>query len=108
MEMADMDSQECNTHKELRPSHITKSEEDTCKIIQPISNFINPFDVKNKDALYCLSLGAPAANDVEQDLLQADKIGKKAHITFVQERLVEKTKSFNAPIKKQNLKPFKT
>lgn len=106
MARVDMDSQECTTHKDLRPSQITRSEEDTCKVTRAIENFINPFEVDNKDALYCLSSGAPVPKDVERDLLQGEKIGQEAHSTFVKERLIEKTKSFNAPIKRLNLKTF--
>lgn len=106
MEMADMDSQDCSTHKDLRPSQITRSEDDTRKVLQAIRNFINPFEVENKDVLYCLSSGAPATKDIEHDLLRAVKVGKEAYDHFVQERLLDKTKSFNAPIKKNNLKTF--
>lgn len=67
---------------------------------------MNPFEIDNKEVLYCLSSGAPIPRAVEEDLLQADKVGKEAHMTFVKERLVENTKSFHEPIKKQNLKTF--
>ena len=62
----------------------------------------------DKTHLYCLSSGAPASKEIEEDLLNADKVGKQAYSSFVQERLIDKTKSFNAPIKKLNLKTFAT
>ena len=51
MEMADMDkyhNQEFISHKELRPSQITRSEEDTCKVVQAICIFINPFESRKQ------------------------------------------------------------
>ena len=99
-----MDSQEATSHKEVRGSQIVKSEQDTCSVLQAISNFTNPFTIEDKDALYCLSFGAPVPQDVESDILMADDIGKKAHREFVQKRLVEKKTTFHSPVKKQNLK----
>ena len=95
-----MDSTECSPHKDLRQSQVVHSEENTCKVVEAISNFINPFEVENGEVLYCLSSGAPAPREVEQDLLSVDEIGQKAYTRFVHERLMEKTKSFNDPIKK--------
>ena len=108
LHLADMDDEECTSHKDLRYEQISKSEDDTGKVMQAISNFINPFEVENKNTLYCLSSGAPVPKDIEHNLLNADKIGKEAYNTFVKERMVDKTKSFNPPIKKLNLKTFAT
>ena len=96
-----MDSQESTSHKEVRRSQISKSEQDTCSVIQAISNFTNPFTVEDKDALNCLSSGAPLPSHVENDVLVADEIGKKAHQEFVHERLVDKKTSFHSPVKKK-------
>jgi len=85
IEMADMDSQDYSSHKDLRPSSIHQSEETVSKVLEAIAGFTNPFEMENKDNLYCLSSGAPAPSDIEQDLLQADRVGKEAHETFVQE-----------------------
>ena len=106
MELADMDSADCTSHKDLRSSHIIQSEEDTCKVVEAISNFINPFEVDCHSKLYCLSSGAPVPSDVEEDLLQAEKKGTQAHDAFVQERLFDCTKSFHSPISRQKLKTF--
>lgn len=53
-----------------------------------------------------LITGAPAPRDTEDDLLKAQMEGAEAHDTFVQDRLVDKTKSFHSPIKKMKLKTF--
>jgi hypothetical protein len=104
--MAEMDNTESSSHKELRPSNIVQSEEHKAKVVEAISNFINPFKVECHNLLYCLSSGSPAATYVEEDLLQADSIGKEAHNTFIQERLVDNTKSFHSPITRRKLKTF--
>ena len=106
LEMVNMDSSKSNSHKDLRASQITQSEEDTCRVMQAIDNFINPFQVESKDVLYCLSSGAPAPSDVEKDLLEADQRGKEAYREFIGERLIERNKSFHDPIKKVKLKAF--
>ena len=107
-EIANMDSRESTSHKEVRRSQILKSEQDTCSVIQAISNFTNPFTIEDKDALYCLSSGAPLPSHVQNDVLMADEIGKKAPQEFVHERLVDKKTSFRSPVKKNNLKTFAT
>ena len=102
-----MDSQESTSNKEVRRSQILKSEQDTCSVRQAISNFTNSFTIEDKDALYCLSSGAPLPSHVENDALM-DEIGKKAHQEFVHERLVDKKTSLHSPVKKNNLKTFAT
>ena len=46
----------------------------------------------------CLSSGAPEAKDIEDGLLNADRVGEEAYKTFIQERLFAKSIRFNAPI----------
>ena len=67
-----------NSHKDVRPSEIADSEEATKKVLQAISNSINPFAVEDKDSLYWLSSGAPASKDIEEDLLMMAKVRKEA------------------------------
>ena len=43
-------------------------------------------------------------SNVENDILMADEIGKKAQKEFVQERVVDKKISFHVSVKKQNPK----
>ena len=106
MELTGMESQGCSTHKDIRTSEILRSETDVRKVVDAITSFINPFDVEDKDVLYCLSSRVPAPPEVEQDLLSADNRGKILHEAFVKERLIKKEKSFHEPIKKQKLKTF--
>ena len=101
-----MDNQDTGTHKDLRPSQIADSEKETCSAVAAILNFINPFNVEDKDTLFCLSSGSPATDDVASDLLGTDEVGEKACRTFVEERLIMKITDFNAPIKRLGLKTF--
>ena len=106
-EIANINTLESTSHKEVRCSQILKSEQDTCCIMEAINNFINPFTTQDKDTRYCLSSGGPVPSIVENDILMSDEIGKKAQKQFVQDRLIDKTVSFHAPVKKQNLKNFR-
>ena len=106
MEMVDMDNTDSSSHKDIRKSEIQHSEADVRMVVDAISNFLNPFEVENKDVLYCISPGAPALADVEEDLLSADMSGNKARDEFIKDRLVKKTTSFFDPVKKQRLKTF--
>ena len=105
-EIANIDTLESTSHKEVRSSQILKSEQDTCCVVEAISNFINPFTIEDKDTLYYLLSGAPVPSNVAKDILMSDEIVKKAHKQFVQDRLIDKTVSFHASVKKQNLKTF--
>ena len=73
-------------------------------MINAFSNFVNPFDVRNIDILYCLSSGAFATKVIEQSLLSAVDVGENAFEAF-KKRLVE-DKDFYAPIKRMNIKIF--
>ena len=55
-----------------------------------VINFLNPFSppsLQENDKLYNLLSGAPVPQDIEVDLLRADKAGAKARKDFVNERL---------------------
>ena len=105
-EIANINTLESTSHKEVRCSQILKSEQDTCCVMEAINNFINPFTTEDKDMLYCLSSSAPAPSTVENDILTSDEIRKNMHKQFVQDRIIDKTLSFHVPVKKQNLTNF--
>ena len=106
MQLTDMESSETTSHKNLRSPHICQTEKDALKVVAAVGNFINAFEVDCHSHLYCLSSGAPASEDVKEGLLEAERKGLEAHDAFVKERLVESSKSFHDPIKKQKLKTF--
>ena len=104
MEKVDMDNTDSSSHKDIRKSEIQHSEADARKVVDAILNFVNPSEVESKDLLYCISSGAPAPADVEEDLFSADMSGNKAHDEFIEDRHIKKTASFFYPVKKQRLK----
>lgn len=102
-ELADMTSSESKAHKDIRPTKVIATEKDVVKILDSFSNFINPFEVDNKDVLFYISSGAPATKDIQDDLLRADEVGQNALSKFIKERLVEKNVSFHSPLSRQDL-----
>ena len=70
---------------------------------ESIFGVTNPFNINDKDNLYCISSGARVPKYHENDLLSAKLRGKQAKETFIQERLVTGEK-FIKPVKWMNLK----
>ena len=90
--------------KHFRSAQIQQNEEDVTKLCKAFGNFINPFDIECRDALYCLSSGAKAPPVIEKELLKVEEFRKEAFKDFVQTRLLEKTVTFHSPMQKQKLK----
>ena len=105
--MADMltESNEGDKHKDMRPSEIRRSERNVKSTIGAIESFLNPFEVDNRDELYCISSGAPASTEIEIDVLGAEETGEKAKEEYIKERLLKK-ENFFEPLKRKNLKTF--
>ena len=82
------------------------SESNTKKVVGAICGFTNPFEVENRDELYCLSSGIPANSTVSDNLPQATDLGKKAMEQFIKERLVDRTKKFHDPVTRMKLQTF--
>ncbi len=89
------------SHKDSSPSEIAKSERAVQQVVTAFQNFLNPFNIESGDHLYCISSGRPATNAVATDLLSVDSIGQAAYRNFIEERFVQKSVSFHAPIRKQ-------
>jgi hypothetical protein len=73
------------------------------KVAEAIVGFINPFEMEQKDKLYCISYGASATSEIERDVIFAEAFGADAKVDFISERL-EKHEKFFDPIKRLNLK----
>jgi hypothetical protein len=106
LDMAGMTNSEESAHKDIRPSEMRRSEADLQILMTSFKNFVNPFEVEIKESLFCLSSGAQAPVEVASDLLKAESIGKQAFGRFVQERLIEKSLKFHAPLRRQSLKTW--
>ena len=90
-------------HKDMRPAEVRNSEKIVNRAICAVKNFLNPFDVPDKQRLYCLSSGASVDSNVEHCVLTAETLGKEAKEKFVKDRL-EKKDHFFEPVKRMNLK----
>ena len=83
-----------------------KSESDVQKMVQSFKVFLNPFDSPGSDKLVSLSSRLQAPSDIETDLSTLQQHGIQQYKKFIRERLIEKTTSFHASIKKANKKTF--
>ena len=90
--MADMltESNEGDKHKDLRPSEIRRSEKCVQNATEAIKGFLNPFNVDDREKVYCLSSGAPSTDEIEDEVLCAWKAGEDAKELFITERLMKK------------------
>ena len=105
LSMADMltESRGTKKHKDLRPAEVKNREKMVNRATGAVKTFLNPFDVPDKQKLYCVSSGAPADVSVERDVLGAEQIGKDAKEKFIRDRLESKD-HFIEPIKWMHLK----
>jgi hypothetical protein len=103
--MVDMlaDDSDAKKHRDLRRTKIERSEANVVKVAAAIVGFINPFEMEQKDKLYCISSGASVTSEIERDVIIAEALGADAKVDFISERL-EKHEKFFDPIKRLNLK----
>ena len=92
-----MTCSEDTAHKDLRPSEIRRGEEYLQTLITAFHNFINPFEVGINKDLFCISSGARAPDEIANDILNAEAVGKAAFKSFTQKKLVAKTLKFHTP-----------
>ena len=57
--------------RSTRPSYIKREERAIQNTVKVLKECINPFDDCDKTKLFCISSGAPASQDLADDLLQA-------------------------------------
>lgn len=100
----DPDSPLKGKHRELEQAQIKKSEEAVQRVLEAIRNFTNPFTIDDRERLYSLASGAPVSSDIENDILEAEAIGKAAKTDFVKRLQNDETMGFFDPIKRKNLK----
>ncbi len=95
-------------HPDLSPKRIAKDEENVSAMVEILEkSWINPFSTGASD-IVSISTGKAATPAVANDLLRAEIVGKKAYEDFISQRLQSSDVDFHAPIKKLNLKTFKT
>ena len=90
-----------------------KKTEDSEKAVHDIieaidQQFMNPFAFEKSEIKPLINIvsGRVVNDDMKDEILNANSIGKENAIKFIQERITEKTIPFWEPIKKLNLKTF--
>ena len=103
--MVDMlvDDSDVKKHRDLRRTEIERSEANAVKVAEAIVGFINPFEMEQKDNLYCISFGASVTSEIERDVILTEAFGADAKVDFISERF-EKHEKFFDSIKRLNLK----
>ena len=78
--MVDMlaDDSDVKKHRDLRRTEIERSEANVVEVAEAIVGFINPFEMEQKDKLYCISCGASATSEIERDVILAQAFGADA------------------------------
>jgi hypothetical protein len=82
--------------RDLRRTEIERSEANVVKVAESIFGY-NPFEMEQKDKLYCISSGASATSEIERDVILVEARGADAKVDFISERL-EKHKKFFDPL----------
>ena len=82
------------------------SEKNVRRVVHAFESFTNLFDIVGYDKLIPLSLGVEATEDVTEDIMSIEKGDEVLFKNFIQTRLVEKSVSFHAPIKRNKTKTF--
>jgi hypothetical protein len=81
------DDSDAKKNRDLRRTEIERSEANVVKVAEAIVGFINPFEMEQKDKLYCISSGASATSEIERDAMLVEALGADAKVDFTSERL---------------------
>ena len=104
LQMTDMtDEGRGNTHRDVRPSMIRRSEKEMAKVLDAFDSFFHPFSIDGEEKLYCIVCSKPATPEVESAVMSAESVGKEANDEIIEERL-KKDQKFFEPIHRQRLK----
>ncbi|GFO29163.1 hypothetical protein PoB_005566800 [Plakobranchus ocellatus] len=104
-QMANIESKNCETHKEYSLSERKLSEKAVKKTMDTFSTVLNPFNTE-REHLVRISSGQKVPEDVADDLLKVQDVGKQSFKEFVDTRLKHKTTRFHEPLTKTKLKTF--
>ena len=95
--------------KALSKNSTEDSEKTVVKIDNGINEHLNPFEIRSGDSkipLLNIVSGHVVDESTKEQVLDAKSIGQEATVTYIQERVVERTVSEWDPIKKLNLATF--
>jgi len=102
---------ECYQHAQgesNRAAGVKHRHRDLLNVRAAFGNFLNPMQTgEDEDSmLYCVSSDQLASDAVSASLLSYVSVGEEAAVTFIQQRLVEKSVTFHQPMHKLKLKTF--
>ena len=94
--------------KELAKKTITDSEIAVINVLNTIKEHMNPFAFSSTfhTSLQNIVSGSIVKDEHRSDILNAKSIGNESAQQFIQERIIERTKSFWDPIKKLKFNTF--
>lgn len=92
-------------HKDLGKARIQRDEEDVQKLV---SHFGRYDLFRRTENLVVVTTGDVASEEIKQDLLGAEEIGKTIVNEFVNARLIKKEVKFHDNLKQRKLKTFDT
>ena len=91
-------------YKSLRPSQILGSEKMVTRLIEVLSEYLNPFSVSLDENLYNLSSGVPVEDELANEILCTEQKGSKIYGCFANEILLASgTKNFHDPLPRNSL-----
>ncbi|XP_038062969.1 uncharacterized protein LOC119733637 [Patiria miniata] len=93
------------SRKDLDVSRNQQDEKATQRVIETVSNMVNPFECEGMDMIH-ISSGVAASDEVRDDLLKAKRLGEEQCVQFIKERLQGGQVGFFFPLKKNKLLTF--
>ncbi|CAD6231327.1 GSCOCG00012217001-RA-CDS [Cotesia congregata] len=91
---------------DLKKSVMSKNNQQISNFLTSLNKYINPFDsTLDHDKLYNITSGKNAAPEIEEFLLNVEKIGDDARKTFITE-CIEYPERYSLPIKRQKVQTF--
>ena len=91
--LAEIDTTESSSYKDVRQCRISKSEEATENVGRAITDVTNPFNADDKQTQLELPLIGPVNKEIKEDLLSVNKVRKEEKSSFIKERWLTKSKA---------------
>ena len=106
LDMLDLKKKE-DVSQYLRHGVMVKDNAILHKVLNLLSELMNPFKQNDKERLYNIATGKAASSDTEEFLLSVNKRGETARMTFISE-CIERPERFEERITKQKIQTFET
>ena len=84
---AEMECSSTTEHKDMSQTEVQRSNNSTTRVIEALNGFLNPFSVECDGKLLIISSGQAATNEIEHDVIHAEKYGTLARDELINSRL---------------------